>query len=486
MSTSTEQKSEIKNGMHAVVIGASIAGLLAARVLVNHFERVTIVERDRLPEKPQPRPGVPQSIHVHALLVRGEQILEQLFPNIGAELSAAGAPTVDWIGDWSILGPSGCAPRFDSGLIGHATSRNLLEWLVRRRLAAYDNLQFLDESQITDLLIDNRKSKITGVQLRCRKETDRVTQSHSMELSTDLVVDASGRNSSMPKWLAALGYQPPQKTVINPFLGYATQWYQRPEDFQADWQGVSVIAHPSDSTRHGIIYVVEDNRWVVTLGGIGRDYPPNDEAGFLEFARSLRSPRIYEAIKDAKPLSPIYSYQRIENRLYHYDKLSRLPEGLVVLGDAVCAFNPIYAQGMTLAGRGALALDKCLHQQFRGRSRNLTGFGKRFQKQLARVNKNSWLMVTGEDLRWSTTEGGEINGMARLMHRYIDVLMMLAFQNPKIFHTLLAVDHMVIPLWALFQPSIVVQVIWQAIRATSNNIIGLTRQYRASQLPTRQ
>jgi 2-polyprenyl-6-methoxyphenol hydroxylase-like FAD-dependent oxidoreductase len=425
---------------------------------------VTIVERDHLPEQPLLRPGVPQVNHVHVLLTQGQRILEQLFPGLGAELTAAGAPTGDWIGDWCVLGLWGWGPRFDSGLIGHTCSRNLLEWVLRRRLATYDHLKFLEESQVTELLTDRNKFKVTGVRLRFR---DEATQPKYRELAADLVVDATGRNSSVPKWLVAQGYQPPQKTVINSFLGYASRWYQRPEGFFAEWQGVTVTSKPPDNRRGGVLYPVEGNRWMVTLGGIGRDYPPNDEAGFLDFACSLRSPIIYEALKDAHPISPIYSYQGTENRLCHYEKLSRLPEGLVVLGDAVCTFNPVYGQGMTVAALGALTLDECLHQQFRRDKGSLKGLTKRFQRRLAQVNATPWLMATGEDLHWSTTEGGQLDGMSRLMHRYLDQVLLVALDHPKIYQTFGQVVHMVKPPRALFQPGILAQVLRQAISRTS-------------------
>lgn len=457
------QKLATKSGMHAVVIGGSIAGLLAARVLVNHFDRVTIVERDRLPEQPVPRQGVPQANHVHVLLTQGQCILEQLFPGLEAELAACGAPTIDWLADWSVLGVWGWEPRFPSCLISRTTSRNLLEWLLRRRLFACDRLQFLEGSNVEGLLTDANKAKVTGVRLRFRGGAATARKLKSWELAADLVVDATGRNSSMPKWLAALDYQPPQKTVINSFLGYASRWYQRPDGFFADWKGVEVMFKPPDNGRGGELYPVEGNRWMVSLGGTGRDYPPNDEAGFLDFARSLRSPLIYEAIKDAQPLSPIYSYRTTKSRLYHYEKLSRLPEGLVVLGDAACALNPLYGQGMTVAALGALTLDECLHQQFRRDKSNLTGLTKRFQKQLARVNATPWLMATGEDFRFATTVGSQPDRMTRLMHQYLDEVLLLSVDHPEIYRTFAEVVHMVKPLKALFQPRILAQVLWRTI-----------------------
>lgn len=348
-------------------------------------------------------------------------------------------------------------------MTGRTCSRNLLEWLLRQRLATCDRLQFLEASQVQELLTDGSNSIVTGVRLRCQDEVAEATQPKFRELAADLVVDASGRNPSTPKWLVALGYQPPQTTVINSFLGYASRWYQRPEGFQADWQGLTVMSKPPDNGRGGVLYPVEGNRWVITLAGIDRDYPPNDEAGFLDFARSLRSPIIYEAIKDAQPLSPVYSYRRTENRLCHYKKLSRLPEGLIVVGDAACAFNPVYGQGMTVAALGALTLDKCLQQQFRRAKGDLTGLTRRFQKRLAQVNATPWLMATGEDFRWSSTEGRQPDGMTRLMHRYIDQVLLLSVEHPEVYQTFGEVAHMVKSPGALFRPAIVTQVLKQAV-----------------------
>lgn len=469
MSTFEAQQLVVKSGRQAIVIGGSIAGLLAARVLVNHFDSVIIVERDRLPVLPSSRPSVPQASQVHVLLTQGQRILEQLFPGLADELTALGATTVDWVADWLILGIWGWGLRFDSGLIGRATSRDLLEWAIRCRLAKCDHLQFLAPCQVTQLLTNSDKSQVTGVRLHVRDEMDQATQPQLREIAADLVVDATGRNSLTPKWLEDLGYQPPEKTVINSFLGYASRWYQRPEKFNADWQGVTITSKPPETGRGGVLYPVEGNRWVVTLAGVGRDYPPTDEAGFLDFARSLRSPIIYEAIAHAQPLSPVYSYRRTENRLCHYEKLS-MPEGLVVVGDAACAFNPVYGQGMTVAALGAVTLDKCLHQQFRFNKGNLKGLTKRFQKRLAQVNATPWLMATGEDLRWSTTEGGQPDRMSQFMHQYIDRMMMLSLDHPEIYQTFASVVHMVKPPRAFFTPGILTQVLLQTISRNTPEI----------------
>lgn len=456
MITSKKHQSQEKH-QHAVVIGASMAGLLSARILLNHFDRVTVIERDRLPDCPELRHGVPQANHVHVLMVKGLQILEQLFPGITAELAAAGAPSIDWTAEFPWLGFQGWMPRLPSDLIGLATSRALLEWRVRNRLNAYDHLEFLVECPVKALLTDQSGTQVIGVALHSRNPD------HPDTLKADFVVDASGRNSLLPKWLAELGYATPEQTTINSFLGYSTRWYERPQDFQADWKGMGIMAKPPDQRRGGIILSVEADRWVVSLGGIAEDRPPADEAAFLDYVKSLRSPAIYEAIKTAKPLSPVYCYRRTENCWRHYEKLTRLPEGLVTLGDAVCAFNPVYGQGMTTAALSALTLDQCLRQQLQ-KTPDLNDLSLRFQKQLAQVLKNPWLMATSEDFRWSTTVGGQPDRLTRFMHRYMDQVVLVATHQPRVWQTFTEVIHMLKPPVALFHPRILLQVLRHLVK----------------------
>ncbi|RCJ24558.1 2-polyprenyl-6-methoxyphenol hydroxylase-like oxidoreductase [Nostoc sp. ATCC 43529] len=459
ISTATENK--------AIVIGGSIAGLLTAQVLTKYFDRVTIVERDRFPEQPEQRHGIPQAHHAHVLLIRGQQILEQLFPGIIAELTNSGALTIDWGADSPWLGFSGWAPRFSSDLISRACSRNLLEWTIRRRLVANNRVEFVQGGQVTSLLSNPNKTTITGVRVSFRNEPE-------AEILTNLVVDASGRNSQTPQWLEELGYKSPQQTVINSFLGYASRWYHPPEGFQADWKVLLVGSKPPKDTRSAVLYSVEGNRWIVTLIGVGRDYPPTDEAGFLDFAQSLRSPILYQAIKDAQPISPIYGYKRTENSLRYYEKLSRLPEGLIMVGDAVCAFNPVYGQGMTTAALGALTLDECLSKQLSKQSQgNLIGFPRYFQKQLSKAISVPWLMATGEDFRWPATEGGKPDVISKFMQRYLDEVLLLQTESAAIQHLILEVMHLLKPPSAFFQPGILMQVLKRIInlRPQSDELI---------------
>ncbi len=445
----------------AVVIGSSMAGLLSARVLADYFTQVIIVERDTLPQQPQTRKGVPQANHAHVLLAQGYRILKQLFPGIDAELSEAGAPKIDWGKEYALFGYWGWHPRIASDLTTHSGSRAFLECLVRRRLSDFNNVKFQENTQVRELLSNSQNSQVTGVKLYDSDENQ------EEELVAHLVVDASGRNSQMPNWLEFMGYQPPAKTEINSFLGYSTCWFECPEDLEVDWKALAVFYKAPENKHGGVMLPVEGNRWAVTLAGIARDYPPNDNEGFLECARNLRNSAIYDAIKNAKPISKVYSYRRTENCWHHYE-LARLPEGLVIIGDAVCAFNPVYGQGMTTAALGALTLQKCVQKQFINSEYKATGLTKNFQKQLAQMLKTPWLMATSDDFRWETTEGKKPDTMTRLMHKYMDEVIILSTRQPQIYKVFSEVLHMIKQPTALFAPNIVFGVFTQIVKEKFN------------------
>jgi 2-polyprenyl-6-methoxyphenol hydroxylase-like FAD-dependent oxidoreductase len=442
---------------HAVVIGGSLAGLCAARVLAAHFARVTVVERDRFPAEPAFRKGVPQARHVHVLLMRGRLLLERLFPGLVPELEAAGARSVSWPGDVLWLTPAGWSERFRPGFPFLCCSRDLLEWTVREHLARLPGVRFLQEHDVTDLKAGPDRRAVIGVQVRPRAGAAEPTHG---ALGANLVVDASGRDSTTPRWLVALGYEPPAETRINSHLAYASRLYARPRDFAADWAVLFLNGLAPTLPRGGGLFPVEGDRWLVTLAGTGGVTPPLDDAGFLEYARSLRSPVLYEAIRDAEPLSPVHGYQRTENQMRHYDRLRRWPERLLVLGDAACAFNPIYGQGMTVAALDAVALHRCLREQAARRpDGDLAGLARRFQQAVARVTAAPWLMATGEDFRYPTTEGGRPGLRTRLTHRYLDRVMRAATTDPAVNHAFGEVMNLITPPTALFDPRVLVRVL---------------------------
>ena len=292
--------------------------------------------------------------------------------------------------------------------------------------------------------------RITGVKLRAASD---VADQHS--ISADLVVDATGRHSKLPQWLAAVGYEKPPETQVNSFLGYASRWYQRPTDAIAE--GVIIAAKPGESTRGGVLYPVEGDCWIVTLSGISGDYPAADEAGFLAFAKSLRQPILYDHIKTADPCSPIHCYRSTENQWRHYERLSAMPSGVVALGDAVCCFNPAYGQGMTAAALGAMTLQQCL-QKARQTPQPIH-WEQQFQCQLAKTLNTPWLMATGEDFRWPKTEGKRPTWLARRLQGYFDRILQLSLTDPEAHRAFIEVAHLVKPPTTLFTPTI----LWRAL-----------------------
>ncbi|NJL62314.1 MAG: FAD-dependent monooxygenase [Methylacidiphilales bacterium] len=453
---------DIQNQTQVIVIGGSIAGLLAAQTLSRYFHQVTIIERDRLPKQPEFRHGVPQSHHLHALLKQGQNILEEIFPGFKAELAAAGAPLVDVIGDFQWFGWRGLHPQFVSNFQIYLCSRDLVEHLIRCRLEANPQVQFV-QGMVTGLLADSQQN-VTGVKLRILKGKEHGTTNET-EQSANLVVDASGRNSQIPKWLTAMGYAPPEETKINSFLGYASRWYEYTESLQPGMKGAMIVSQAPDRKRGAVWFTVEGNRLVLTLAGIAKDYPPTDEAGFLEFAKSLRSQQLDSTgasrylddfIADAKPISPIYGYQNTENCRRHYEKLSHFPNGLIVLGDAFCCFNPVYGQGMTVAALEAVTLDRCLQQHLAkgGNASYLPHFSHTLHRKLSKTVDVPWMMATGEDFRWQSTEGGKQNFIDRIMQYYTDQIILAGAENPKMHQLFIEVFHLTkpptafsIPMW---------------------------------------
>ncbi len=466
-------------GSHAVVLGGSIAGLLTARVLLDHFDQVTLLERDQFPNSPEVRRGVPQGAHVHGLLMRGQQELEKLFPGLSQDLVQAGATRLDWINHWQFLGLSGWLEQHESGLEGLCCSRLLIEWYVRQRLLKYEHFALRPGCYAKGLEFEPNQKQVTGIWFQEQSDGSQ-TEPALQCLQTTLVVDTTGRQSKLPQWLDQLGWEKPPETMVNSFLGYASRWYKQPhasshpsshelskaQHSDRVWtehdQGMVLGSKPGESTRGGVLYPVEGNRWVVTLAGIAGDHPPGDEAGFMAFMKSLRDPILYERLKDAEPCSPIHCYRRTENQWRHYEQLPAMPAGLIALGDAVCCFNPVYGQGMTAAALGAVTLGQVLSQA--GPSAHPSQpvhatVTSLFQKQLAKQLKAPWLMATGEDFRWSETVGKRPGWLAHQFQGYFDRIIQLSTQDAYTHRRFIEVAHLVHPPTVLFEP----RIIWKVL-----------------------
>lgn len=426
-------------GTHAVVLGASIAGLAASRVLADHYARVTLVERDRLPTEPVARAGIPQGRHIHVLLSSGRTILNRLFPGLEEALGGAGAPLLDGADDLAWLTPAGWAVRFPSRYVGHVATRPLLEWAVRQRLAAHPGIAIREGQVAVGLLATEDRRRVRGVRLRPRERGD---EAPPESLVADLVVDATGRGSRTARWLRDLGYAEPPRAEIDAFLGYASRLYRLTAVPDRPWQGLYIQPNLPADLRIGVLMRVEREAWMCTLGGYARDYPPTDEAGFLAFARGLRAPDLAGAIEDAEPLTPPVANRSSTNVWHRYDQLARWPEGLLALGDAACAFNPVYGQGMSVAAKGAMVLDACLREQ-RGRAHgDGTGLAREFQRKLAGTIRPVWSIATSTDLRVPGVEGARANRAERFLTWYVDRVVALSTSDITARRLLLAVQNL--------------------------------------------
>lgn len=448
----------------ALVLGGSMAGLWAARVLADHFDQVTIIERDELPNEPVHRAGVPQARQYHILLRRGRLIMQELFPGLDEDLKAAGAIEADLTRDAKILFRGHWLNQRPSGHFVLSCSRMLLEAVIRTRLRDYANVRFVEGAEVIGLGAEKKgdKQAITGVEVRWRaKSNDEQQIDKPSRFLADFIVDATGRNSRTPKWLVELGYDAPEKSVVNSFLGYATRRYRKPVDWQADWQMMLISSTPPHQPRAGLIFTEENNQWVVLVAGANKDYPPTDEEGFTEYARTV-APEFHEAITAAEPLTPVYGYRRTENQRYHYEKMTDWPENFLVVGDAYCCFNPIYGQGMTVSAMVAVALGEELAKT----NGNLDGFAAKFTNQIAKVIQPVWLLATSADIQWPETIGmqKQDNVGARFARWYFKQLFAALPYDHEIRMTFSDVNQLVKPISTLFRPNLMARTMRHYLR----------------------
>lgn len=443
---------------HAIVIGGSVAGLCAAKVLTQHFEQVTILERDVYPQDADFRKGTPQARHPHILLNRGQLIMEELFPGFTQQVIEQGAVPVNFGQNmkWNMNGQ--WRPTFDSSVNTVACSRIVLEGTLRRYLIEHPQISFIQEAEVTGLLTDTDKKQVQGVQIRLRGDNNR-----TVTLDAEMVVDTSGRESRAPEWLQTLGYDAPQETTVDSKTAYTTRIFACPPNYTGP--ATMYVQHGAPYQKRGGVFVMmEGNRLHLSLVGVMGEAAPTDEEGFMDFARSLPAPELYEIIKDMEPLSDIYGYRRAATRLRHYDMLERYLENFVLLGDSVLAFNPIYGQGMTVAAMSAYELKACLAEQ----GEDLTGLAETFQKRLMGVITPAWQLNASEDGKWfPADENQPLDQEARLMMKYMDKVMEAASINPVITDAVYRVMNMVEAPTIFFRPDIVLQVM-DAVTATAN------------------
>jgi 2-polyprenyl-6-methoxyphenol hydroxylase-like FAD-dependent oxidoreductase len=422
-------------GEHAVVIGGSITGLATAKVLSSRFTKVTVVERDHLPDDAEFRAGVPQGRQLHVLLRRGLDLLEGLFPGFGDELRQAGAEELLWGRDLRWYHFGGWKNPNQSALSSIFGSRLLMESVLRRRLRSDGKVAIREATKVDGLLGDG--GRVTGLEL-----------DGGEKLEADLIVDASGRESKAVSWLEKLGQPRPAEQIVNANLGYSTRMYRRPPGFQPGWKALLVHATPPKHNRIGAILPAEGDRWQVVMCGVNGDYPPTDEQAFLEFAGSLPGGEFRPALERAEPLSSIYGYRRTANRLFRFDKLDTRLRRFVALGDAVCAFNPVYGQGMTTGTIGACLLGECLDKY------SLDEVAGPFQKRLSKALTVPWFLATTEDFRYPETEGRAMNAGIATLQGAVDKVIRRSVVDQRAYDAFLSVMHMTRGLEALADPRV--------------------------------
>ena len=411
-------------GDHAVVLGASMGGLLAARVLADFFGTVTVIERDVLPDGPAIRQGVPQGRHVHVLLARGAQILDELFPGFLNELVADGAPVWD-DGELSELHLSfGGHEMLRSGKIGlepkalavYMPSRLFLECHVLRRLHAIRNVTILGGHEVAELKSTADRNRVTGARVVSRDS------GAERELTADVVVDAMGRGAHTPAFLESLGYGRPVEDHIVMHTTYVSQLLRIP---RGTLKEKLVDISPAPGRPTGMFLTGNENdTWMFTVFGMVGHEPPRDLAGMLSFAQEYCPDHLIAAMRAAEPIGEVAHHRMPSSQWRRYDKMPRLPDGLLVCGDAICSFNPVYGQGMTVAALDAAALRDCLR-------RGGTDLPRRYFRASAKPIGVAWQMVASLDLAFPGVAGRRSRSM-RVTTRLVDWALTACESDPVV------------------------------------------------------
>ena len=389
-------------GEHAVVIGGSIAGLMTARVLTEHFDSVTVLERDHINDSPALHRSIPQGHHIHVLFLGGQQVLSSLYPGftdglyqLGAVRNRAGRDVAFILSDGKAYSVTGTVrePR-DLGFDGYNQSRGLLEYHVRQCTQALPTVRFTSDSLVEELLYDH--GRVQGVRYTRNGE--------SQTCVADLVVDTGGRGAHAPRWLKALGFPTPAETTIGVDLAYASTKFRVPAYYDEPERVLLFYGRAPQYVKTALLAEIEDHTWIVSLAGRFGEYPPGDAEGFLAFAQSLYTPKLYQLLKDAERVADITTHRFPTSVLRHYERLRAFPEGLLVLGDALSSFNPVYGQGMSSAALQVKALQQVLQERVAG-GQELEGLALAFFPKAAETIRTPWTLAANQDFAFPQTQG---------------------------------------------------------------------------------
>ena len=443
-------------GSRAVVIGAGIGGLTAAGALAGHFDQVIVLERDALPAAPAPRAGTPQAHHVHGLLAGGLQAMAELFPGIGPDLLRAGALPLNGSLDVRLERPGfDPYPARDLGVLTLAASRPLIEFVLRARVACLPTVRLQSACRVKSIQFTADGASATGV--RCEAAGG---QTH--DLRADLVIDASGRGSLTMDLLQATGRAAPPQTTIGVDIGYASATYEIPPGVHQPWQGVMTFPQAPQSSRGALLLPQEGRRWVLSLGGRGNDKPPGDEHGFLDFARHLRTSTIHDAIAGARRVGEIHRFAFPQSRWRHFDRVADFPRGLLPIGDAICTFNPVYGQGMSVAAQQALLLSRLLARARCGGA-GLANLAETFFAALGPMLETPWAMAALPDFIFAQTTGTRPPDFARMLRLGL-AMQRLAARRPDVHKLVVEVQHLLKPRSAYRRPLLMARLLLESLR----------------------
>jgi 2-polyprenyl-6-methoxyphenol hydroxylase-like FAD-dependent oxidoreductase len=433
-------------GGTAVVVGAGIAGLAAARTLADRFDRVVVLDRDRLPEDAAPRRGVPQGEHGHVLLIAGQRALEGLFPGLRDELLAAGAVDFDQGTDLIVYRWGATFVRSPSTLRLVTFSRPLLELTIRQRVQALSTVDIRDDVAVSALLGEG--GRVTGVRL-----------DDGTVIDADLVVDCSGKGNRSNRWLSTLGFPAPKVSEVTISFGYASRMYRRSPGDLPEGQALYVLPSPPDEFRAGGALPVEGDRWLVSLGGWHGQFP-RDAAEFEKHAKELGHPGVAALIERCEPLTDIAIYQFPASRRRHFEDLRERPSGYLALGDAICSFNPIYGQGMTCAAMEAAELGTLLDKHS-----GVTGaLVEEYYRSAARIVATPWQFAAGGDFMYPQTTGERPRGIG-LLNAYSRRIQLASIVDVEVREVFTQVQHLILDPAVLRKPSMILKVLRSSRRA---------------------
>ncbi|GHJ39406.1 NAD(P)/FAD-dependent oxidoreductase [Streptomyces sp. TS71-3] len=417
----------------AVVVGGSVAGLLAARALSDRFEQVTVFDRDALPPEPRPHTGVPQGRQVHALLHRGAETLGALLPGFLDDLKGAGVPTGDGQRDHHMYLDGHLIVPAASGLTLYGASRSLIEYLIRTRVTALPNVAIVDGTAVTGLVLTGDGERVAGVR-----------PAGAEEVRADLVVDATGRGSHGARWLREAGAPVPPTSAIRADVVYVTRHYARRPEHLNGLLGATIIPYPG-MRRGGVVVRQEGDRFAIVLAGMLGEEPPLDEGAYAAWARSLPSSEVADVIDTSEPLDEPAKMRFRQSVRHHFERLDAPPAGFLAVGDALCDFNPVYGQGMTVAAMEA----ELLRDLLAGEEEH--DLPRRFFAAAAKVVDGPWQLAAGGDYRFPEVEGRR-PALGRLVERYLDRYRAAASVDPVLGTRFLHVAHLMAPPSRLLSP----------------------------------